>query len=361
MKTCPIAGTWIALRSALFACLLVVAAAAGAQSGNQIELNPAHPDSYVVQKGDTLWDISAMFLKQPWFWPEIWYVNPQIKDPHLIYPGDVLTLVYVDGQPQLRLSRGGATSSGGTVRLSPQIRGEGRDEAITTIPYSIIKPFLRGGTVIGKEEADALPYIVAFRDRIIAGAGHEIFVRDIDDAEMLGEEYFVVRLDDELVDPEDGQVLGYEAVFIGSAELREGGDPDTLMLTTSDREARRGDLVQKADLAMPMNFFPQAPATDIDGEIISVVDGVSLIGQYQMVILNKGLDDGLDSGSVLAVWKKGEVVRDKIKTVGFGEKVKLPDAFGGNVMVIKAYADISYALVMEAISEMQVGDRVLNP
>lgn len=360
MKTCPIAGSWIALRSGLFACLLVVATAVAAQSGDSIELNPSHPDTYVVQRGDTLWDISAMFLKEPWFWPEIWYVNPQIEDPHLIYPGDVLTLVYVDGKPQLRMQRGG-TVSGGTVRLSPEMRSEGREAAITTIPFQTIEPFLRGGTIMSKKEAESLPYIVAFRDHIVAGAGHEIFVRDIDDSVALGKEYFVLRMLDEINDPDTGKALGYEVLFIGRAEKRASGDPDTLFLTDTDREARRGDKVQQVDLQLPMTYFPSAPNQEVAGTIVSVVDGVSRIGQYQMVILNRGSNDGLEAGSVLAVWQKGETVSDRFSSKAFGEKVELPDALGGTVMVVKAYEDVSYALVMEALLEIKVGDRIRNP
>lgn len=360
MNTCLNAGTWKALRSALLAALLVVSAGAAADShrgsaGDTIELNPEHPDRYVVVKGDTLWDISAMFLKQPWYWPEIWYVNPQIENPHLIYPGDVLTLVYVDGKPQLRLERG--TGSG---RLSPQVRTTDLSEAITAIPFSAIEPFLRGGTIISKEEADALPYIAALRDHLIAGAGHEIYVKDLDDSEPLGKGYMVLRIDDKLRDPETNEVLGYEVIFVGNAELRDHGNPDTLFLTDTDREARRGDKIKPIDLRLPLTFYPKAPDQDVAGSVISVVDGISLLGQYQMAIINRGTDHGLDSGSVLAVWQKGEMARDP-QASGFSRKIQLPDTFAGNVMVVKAYEDVSYALVMQAVAEMRVGDRVMNP
>jgi len=358
MKTCLNAGTWKALRSALLAALLTVSVGAGAGShqaaGDKIELNPEHPDRYVVVKGDTLWDISALFLKKPWYWPEIWYVNPQIENPHLIYPGDVLTLVYVDGKPQLRLDRGGSG------RLSPRVRTTDLDDAITAIPYSVIEPFLRGGAIISKDEADALPYIAALRDHLIAGAGHEVYVKDLDDSEPLGKEYMVLRLDDQLRDPETREVLGYEVLYIGNAELRDHGNPDTLFLTDTDREARRGDKVKPVDLRLPLTFYPKAPEQEVTGSVLAVVDGISLIGQYQMVILNRGMDDGLDAGSVLAIWQKGETARDP-QASGFSRKIQLPDTFAGNVMVVKAYEDVSYALVMEAISEMRVGDRVTNP
>jgi len=355
MKTCLNAGIWNALRGGLVAALLVFSTGIAAQSGDTIELNPSHPDRYVVVKGDTLWDISAMFLTEPWYWPEIWYVNPQIENPHLIYPGDVLTLVYVDGKPQLRLQRGG-----GANRLSPAVRTEDIDAAITAIPFNVIQPFLRGGVIMSKAEAEALPYVVALRDHLIAGAGHEVYVSDLDDSTPLGSEYSVLRLDDKLIDPETGKMLGYEVMYIGYGELRATGSPDTVFLTDTNRETRRGDKIKLTDLKLPLNFYPKAPDQEVSGTIISVVDGMQLIGQYQMIMLNRGLQHGLDAGSVLAVWQRGEKVADP-KAKGFGKKVSLPDTFAGNVMVVKAYDDISYALVMEAVSEMRVGDRVVNP
>ena len=167
-----------------------------------------------------------------------------------------------------------------------------------------------------------------------------------------------MRKDDKLRDPDTNDLLGYEMVFVGTAELRATGEPATFFMTNSDREAYRGDLIRPIDLRLPMNFFPQAPEQEVDGSIISVVDGVSRIGQYQMVILNRGSNDGLGAGSVLAVWQNGESTHDNRR---WGKKVTLPDTFAGNLMVVKAYDDISYALVMEAVSEMRVYDRVKNP
>jgi hypothetical protein len=355
MNTCLNAGTWKALRSALFATLLLIGTSAAAQSGDTIELNPSHPDRYVVVAGDTLWDISAMFLSEPWYWPEIWYVNPQIDNPHLIYPGDILTLVYVDGKPQLHLQRGS-----GTTRLSPSVRTEDGNNAIPSIPFSVIEPFLRGGMVMDKSEAESLPYIVALRDHMIAGAGHEIYVKDIDDATPDRTNFSVLRLDDELRHPETNKLLGYEIIFVGTAELRATGDPDTLFLTNTDREARPGDRIRQIDLRLPLNFYPQAPAEQVDGRIIAVVDGLYLAGQYQMVILDVGMAHGLDSGSVLAIWQKGKEIRNTVAS-SMRKKVVLPDNRAGNVMVVKAYEEVSYALIMEAVSEMRVGDLAINP
>ena len=211
-----------------------------------------------------------------------------------------------------------------------------------------------------KDEADALPYIVALRDHLIAGAGNEVYVSDLDDSTPLGTEYAVLRLDDKLKDPETGKVLGYEVVFVGDAELRSTGSPDTLFLTDTDREAMRGDKIRRVDTRLPLTFFPKAPGKQVDGSIISVMDGVALIGQYQMVIVNRGADDGLEAGSVLSVWQRGKKVRDP-NAKGFSKKVRLPDNVAGTLMVVKAYDDVAYALVMESVSEMRVGDRVVNP
>jgi hypothetical protein len=376
MNTClSPAGKWQALRNTIIAALLVMSAGYVTAQGD-IELNPAHPDKYVVEKGDTLWDISNMFLKDPWFWPEIWYVNPQVENPHLIFPGDTLNLIYIEGQPRVQVTRGPASirSSSGTERLSPSVRVEDLDSAITSIPFADIQPFLAGGMILDKKEAEALPHVVALRDHMIAGAGHEIYVSGLGDDAQVNDDYFVLRIDDKLKDPETGKVLGYEVLFIGEAELRARGEPDTLFITDSDRETRRGDRIRTADLTLPMNYFPRAPSQEVSGQIISVVDGVSRIGQYQMVILNRGEKHGLTEGSVLAVWQQGRRVNDNVGKIGktnnygsssgyssTGKKVDLPDTFAGNVMVVKAYEDISYALVMHAESEMRVLDPVVNP
>jgi hypothetical protein len=376
MKTClSLAGKWQAFRNVIITALLVMSAGYVTAQGD-IELNPAHPDKYVVQNGDTLWDISNMFLKDPWFWPEIWHVNPQVENPHLIFPGDTLNLVYMDGQPRVQVTRGPSSvrRSAGTDRLSPSVRVQDLDNAITSIPFADIQPFLAGGMIMDKKEAKALPHVVALRDHMIAGAGHEIYVSGLPKDASMDDAYVVLRIDDELKDPDTGKVLGYEILFIAKAELRARGEPDTLFLTDTDRETRRGDRIRKADLTLPMNYFPRAPEKEVNGQIISVVDGLSRIGQYQMVIINRGAKHGLTEGSVLAVWQQGRRVNDDMGKGGSragygsssgysvtGKKVDLPDTFAGNVMVIKAYDDISYALVMESVSEMRVLDPVVNP
>ncbi|MDJ0926406.1 MAG: LysM domain-containing protein [Gammaproteobacteria bacterium] len=331
----------------------------GSHTGGSVALNPDHPDRYVVKRGDTLWDISAMFLRDPWFWPEIWYVNPQVRNPHLIYPGDVLTLVYVDGQPQIRVERG-ATMAGGTDRLSPSIRERDLDEAITTIPFEVIGPFLRKGVVMEKDEFDRAPYILSIRDdRLIAGAGNDVYVRGDSIIEKDG--FSVVHQGVALVDPDDESVVGYEGIFVGEGTIRRGGDPATLRLNRSTREALQGDRLLKLEFDVPLNFYPRAPETAMDGSIIHVVDGISQIGQYQVVVLNRGARHGLEVGHVLTAMRVGGTVEDRFTSRVAGEKVRLPDEPAGTLMVFKTYDRISYALIMEATREIRVLDRVQNP
>jgi hypothetical protein len=353
MNTClSNAGKRMYLRSLIFAALLVLSTGFAAANAESIELNPSHPDKYTVEKGDNLWDISKMFLKDPWYWPEIWYVNPQIENPHLIYPGDILQLIYIDGQPQLRMTRGEEN------RLSPQIREEPLDKAITSIPFQEIRPFLSGGMIMDKKDFNDLPYIMGMRGRVLAGAGHEVFVDGIDEDTPLGTELIVMHVNDRLRDPQTGDYMGYEIVYVATAELRAHGDPATIFLTKSKQEAIIGDKVQLMTLELPMTYFPSAPEQDIDARIVAVVNGVNMIGQYQMVILNRGSDDGLTEGNILTVWKRGEKVADPTKIWG---KTRLPEKRAGDMMVIKAYEETSYALVMEAEEEMSVKDYVRSP
>mgnify|MGYP001819143582 CR=1 FL=1 len=312
-----------------------------------------------------------MFLRDPWFWPEIWYVNPQVENPHLIYPGDVLTLVYVDGQPQIRLERG--AQRGGDGRLSPRIREEDLPEAIATIPFEVISAFLSKGAVLSEEQINELPYIVAIReDRLTAAAGNDVYVRG-EVTEDAG--YSVVHIGEQLVDPDDEAVVGYEGIFVGEGTLRRGGDPGTLRLNRTKREALQGDRLLTLEFDIPLNFYPRAPEQEMQGRIIHVVDGISRIGQYQVVVLNRGDRDGLEAGHVLTVMQRGDVVTDNQGNRGyrdftsranqsnslFGEKVQLPSEMAGTVMVFKTYERISYALVMEADVAIRVLDGVVNP
>ncbi len=328
------------------------------QVSQPVPLASGAPDEYVVQVGDTLWDIAGTFLRDPWYWPEVWYVNPQVENPHLIYPGDVLALVTIDGQTRITNVRAS------TYRLSPQARISPLNESISSIPYEQISSFLSKGLVIEKDQADQLPYILATRgDHLVASAGNEVYIRG-GQAAQNGTRYSVVHVGDELRDPDNDDLIGYQGIYVGEGALSRGGDPATVSLIDTNREALAGDRLIPETVDIPLNFFPKSPDIDVDGRIISVVDGVSLIGQYQVIVMNRGARNGLAPGDVLTVYQAGEEVRDRFASSSFlggGEVVKLPDESAGTVMVFKVYDRIGYALVMEATSDIHVLDAVRNP
>jgi hypothetical protein len=304
-----------------------------------------------VVKGDTLWDISSMFLQDPWLWPEVWYVNPQIENPHLIYPGDVIELTYLDGRPVLRLKRGNS--------LSPSIRATPLDQAIPTIPIDAIAPFLTRPYVVDEGELEKAPYIVHFLDdHIVGGAGISYYARSIMEQDSL--QYAVVRPEKPYIDPDTGETLGYEALYVGTSELKRTGDPAKLLLTSSDMEAIIGDrLIKEMEDEPLIDFQPRVPDTPIEGRIISVLNGVSQIGQYNVVVLNKGANAGLEAGHVLRILQGGNEVRDIVK--GRGETVKLPLEQAGHLMVFRTFEKVSFALVMDAEKPLHVLDWVRSP
>jgi hypothetical protein len=316
-----------------------------------VPLAEGHPNEYVVQVGDTLWDISAAFLRDPWLWPEIWYVNPDIENPHLIYPGDVLGLVYIDGQTRITNVRGSS------YRMSPQARITPLSQTVTSIPFEDVAAFLSSGVVLEKSQADALPYLLETRgDHLIASAGNEVYVRGIT-GDMPSARYNIVHVGDPIVDPDDNRLIGYHGIMIGEGSLRRAGDPATVALTDTNQEAVVGDRFLPAAVDVPLNFFPRSPSGNIDGRIISVVGGVTQIGQYQVVVMNRGSTNGLSVGDVLSVFQTGKVVEDRVR----GGDVQLPDEQAGTVMVFKTYDRISYGLVMEATDAIHILDSIRNP
>ncbi len=328
-----------------------------------VVVKPDAPQKYVVVKGDTLWDISSRFLSDPWRWPEVWDSNPQVENPHLIYPGDILILGYKDGRPVIQIHRGGIISSTTPrgipeQRLSPRVRAEGLDRPIATIPLDAIRPFLTRPRVVSLAELEAAPYIVSSVDRhLIAGAGHRIYVRGLTDVDLTN--YVVIRPGVTYRDPETREILGYEAIYLGDAQLKDFGDVSTLQITSSAREVLNGDLLLPANDTMPdTNFMPRAPKDKVRGQIISVPGGVSLIGQYQVVAINLGQQEGMEPGHVLAVYQAGDMVRDRRR--GY-EQVKMPDEHAGNLMVFRTFARVSYGLVLKATRTMHVNDVVTNP
>ena len=340
---------------------LQVAAAVGQQPPSPV-LNPRHPESYVVQQGDTLWDIASMFLRDPWYWPEIWQINPQVENPHLIFPGDILSLAYLnDGRPVVQLERGPqvAQGGGGVERLSPRVRSQPLEEAISTIPYEAIAAFLSRPRIIEEDEIDDLPYIVAHREGLIGSAGRDVYVRGTDDAPT-GSVFNIVERGEELVDPDTNDTLGYQGVYVGQGRLDRSGDPGTLRMLETEREAVVGNYLMSEEDVQALNFLPRSPDRQVDGRIISALSGGSLIGQHEVVVINRGSEAGLEPGHVLRVFQAGKTIRDTQRG-SIGQKVQLPDEPAGTMMVFRTGERLSYALVMEATTDIALLDTVRNP
>ncbi len=330
-------------------------------------VNPDAPRSYTVKPGDTLWGIASLFLRDPWLWPEVWYVNPRIANPHLIFPGDTLTLAYgAHGRPEIRLQTGGA------ARLDPRLRGNPIEGAIPIVPYQAIAAFLARPSILTPEQVRHSPYVLAFRDdHEVAGTGNEIYIRHLNGPERA--RYSVVHVGDPLRDPDDGRVVGYQGIYTGTALVSQPGEVTKALLIDTARETLRGDKVMPADDNVPLNFMPSAPRSNVHGRIIAVVDGTFLVGQYQVVAINRGLRDGLANGNVLAIDRAGERIRDtyangasftrKTQDLGtsFAPRVKLPDERTGTLLVFKTFDRVSYGLVVGATDTISIRDVVRNP
>ena len=349
----------------------------------EIQINPSHPDQYTVLSGDTLWDISGKFLKHPWQWPELWNYNTQIKNPHLIYPGDTIYFSIVNGKPQLKLSRAYQTfessdnstcilneeevKNGRTKfpiskdgKLLPCIRETDLNQAIRLIPLDKIAQFLSSPSVVGANDLDNAPYVIAIAgEHVVAGVGDKLYVRSIPAAKSLA--YTIYREGGAYKNPETGEILGYEAKYIGSASLEQIGDPASLIVTKSNSELRIGDrAMPNTEEEITLNFFPRPPEKAIKGSIISVLDGVSQIGSYNVVVIDKGTRDGLMTGHELEVYQNGRIERDSYSALK-NDTVKLPDELAGVLMVFRPFERVSYALVMKATQPIHILDKVQTP
>lgn len=326
-------------------------ASARAAAGN-LSLREDAPLRYKVKKGDTLWDISKFYLRDAWQWPELWYTNAQVKNPHLIYPGDVLTLVTVNGRTRLVNE-----SALNLERLRPRIREEALDSALPAIPIEAIRNFLRGPRAVTLEEANKAPYVLAFLDEhLAASANTDIYVKNLTASDVAN--FAVVQLGEQYRDPETRELLGYEAIPAGEAELRVPGQPATMRLTKSSREVIVADRLLPIEAeSFEANFYPHPPANPVEGRIISVFDGLSQIAQYQIVTLNRGSNHGLDPGTVLDIYQAGRPTADPYGT----KAVLLPDLYAGVLLVFKVTPKLSYGLVMNATRPLHVLDKVKKP
>jgi hypothetical protein len=367
----------------LLAGMLVTVAvyAAGAQ------LRADHPDTYTVRRGDTLWDISAKFLSKPWLWPEIWQANPQVRNPHLIYPGDLLNLSFING-PRLKLEPG--------VHRS--------EEAVPAIPLSELRMFLKDMRVMDSNEVSSAPYVVGFEEARLRGAvGQTIYARRLQSEP--GQRWAIVRPSHvyrgfEQDDPQDaesgivghlldsdasmvnapwseesrndghlgkGEDLGVEVSVIGTAEVLRGGDTTTLLLLDATQEIRKGDRLMPLDEA-PYDpyYYPHAPkSVPANARVIAFADAMDAAGSRQVVALSIGAKDGVENGQTYSMYLAGETINDDVASNswrrGVGEKVTLPDEFVGHVMVFRTFDRVSYGLVMDSLRPVQRGARLTMP
>jgi LysM repeat protein len=342
-----------------------------AQAGVALsELAASAPDSYTVKPRDTLWDISKMFLKSPWRWPELWGMNlEQIRNPHLIYPGQVLFLDKSGGRARLRVGQS-VGEPGGTVKLSPRVRSESAGTGgISAIPFHLIEPFLNEAVIFQGNELESSPRIVAAQEgRVLIGRGDTAYVRG-----DLGNQrdYRVFREPKPLRDPATKEVLGYEATYVGTAEytqqgeIRSGADgkneivPATFVVTSIKQEAGVGDRLAAVPPREFSNYAPHAPQGQMAGQIVSIYGEALTAGQNQIVALNKGSRDGMERGHVLALWRDGTQVVDK--TDPTRPTIKLPDERHGLLFVFRVFDRMSYALILTVKDPVKAGDRFTQP
>lgn len=371
----------------------------GVAVAQDVSVRSDHPDQYVVVKGDTLWDISGRFLDKPWQWPAIWQANPQIENPHLIFPGDVISLVYVDGVPQLRLRRGGAD----TVRLSPSVRVKDRTDAINAVPFERIKPFVRNMRVLSPEEFEGLPYIVANNEqRHNATYSDHTYGRGLD--ALVGEEFVIARLTniyDSFGDPAEirrvmpkehwKQVpnvwdrqdsihnnvspwnrrprnpIGYEMMEVSRVRVAQAGEISSLEIIRDRTEVKPGDFILPAtDMGYENTFYPSAMDAVPAGLRVLSTSGIkSGVGQFQIVAISGGSNQGVAPGHVFSAFSRGDTATDRqgFRHGSFASdaQVQLPDVYNGLIMVFRTFGDVSYAMVMGGSRVVREFDILKHP
>lgn len=374
----------------MFCCLSFSAQA------EEVVLKSKHPDRHVVVKGDTLWGISGRFLKDPWQWPKVWKLNrSQIKNPHLIYPGDVVFLDMSSGSPQLRLLRE-------TITLQPGAVEEPLDKvAISTIPLNVIAPFLSQPLIIEKDQLATSPRILAGQDdRVVLSPGTRVYINKIEEGDGLN--WYVYRPSDSLIDPDTKEILGVEATYLGDLKVTKFGEPASADITKAKEEIFTKDRLVPTGDSVVTNFVPHAPDSAISGRIINIYGGVAEAGPESIVSISRGAADGLEVGHVLAINRYGRVIKDpefqkdkevnskpKLKELNFDVThdaegkpivnfkkepenttgklvlepgmVKLPDERIGLLMVFRVFDRVSYALVMQATQPINKLDSVNTP
>lgn len=318
-----------------------------------IALRDHHPNRYVVQQGDTLWQIANKFLQKPWQWKKIWRNNPHIKNPDKIYPGAVLELHQYNGYPAIEVTRKG------TIRLSPRIRKEAVDDAILAIPLNIIRPFLTGSQVVNDDLFYSAPYIFAFaNERMLAAAGSKVYVTGLGYAKK-NQAFSIYRKKEIYLQPKTAEFLGLNALYIGDAVVVSKGEPATLLVTKMTQDVHAGDRILTTDKhKFSYYFLPQPPTHKVDGVIIGLFDGITQVGGNQVVAINRGAADRLAAGDVLAIYNGSEIYEDPHHK---HKVLEAPNERIGELMVFRTFDRVSFALVMRATHPIRILDWVTNP
>lgn len=367
------------MRRKLFALLILSIAcfSAGAKS-RDVALVADHPATYTVVPGDTVWSVAGKFLQDPAQWPQLWS-NPQQADQPL-YPGDTLILVEQGGQPHLELQRGGEAPAGGTgpsaptaasgndtpyeIKVQPRIREVPAAQAIPIIPLDHIRQFLTTPRVVSPGELAAAPHVVRVADEhIVGGAGDRVYVAGIDEDSREG--FTVFRAGKPYKDGGNGEIIGYESIYVGDTRLQSvSEDIATVLMTRSVREVLPGDrLLPIAEDSIPTHYTPHAPLHNIQGHIIGVVDGVTQIGQYNVVVLDRGAEDGLEIGHTLDILQRGGYKQEGYTRNFFSaeEKLRMPDELSGSLLVFRPFDRVSFALIMKATKAIHINDLIRTP
>jgi LysM domain len=333
------------------------------KSGNAVVLAKDAPDRHVVVRRDTLWDISAKFLATPWKWPEVWQMNrDQIRNPHLIYPGDVVYLDKSGASPRLRLGKAvgnGEVQSIGPNKLEPMVRSEPIDRSpIPTISSQAIEAFLNRPLIVEENGLNSAPRIIGGSEaRLYLSSGDKIYVRGVEKTAELGSDWHIYRPAKPLLDPDTRKPLAYEAIYVGSAKFEKTGDPATMRITGMQEEVGEGDRLVLAERAKTFNYSPKPPDKPVMGKILSIYKGVSQAGKNSVIAMSGGKADGVDVGTVLVIKQVGRLVTDRQTS----EKLRLPDESIGHVLIFRTFDKISYGLIMDSSGFPVIGDKVTNP
>ncbi|MES2604525.1 MAG: LysM domain-containing protein [Pseudomonadota bacterium] len=376
------------LALSLAAALLLAGVEAAEQTG-EIAVRADSPQSYTVQQGDTLWDIAGRFLEQPWLWPQVWQVNPQIQNPDLIYPGDTISLSYQNGQPVLSLSRNGESTFAAntasslppsaegirTERRSPQVRRENLLSPIPAIPLDRVFAFLSQSSVVDAQTFEEAPYLLGEREgRTIFSKDDEVFARGQWNPNLVT--YDIVREGRPFTDPDTGELLGVESMMVGTATISSyNGDRAIMTIDTILREARVGDrLMPTQQLTIDSSYMPQPPGFEVDAAIASIgEEGRNLGGQYDTLVLNQGSSAGLQAGHLLVVQKPAVIVEDEVAKNGIlqtlrhavglsnGRNVEYPGENIANVLIYRVYEHASLGLILSSTDAVSLEDRAVTP